>query len=1256
MKVGLIGLIVLCALISELVNGPVVLAQEEIWEVSESEPAIFNTSPYCPTYIQELHVEGFSSRQNVCVFDGEQVRVGTFFANGGEPRLAIMYPLDSEFHLVEDICRGMAGCVYSSSSDVLITRYQSSSYSSGARIFRHFSERIRRTFSEATGKVAYVFDASIPDYVLLSVGAVALSRNGDWAVVEEKNVGVNVIYLDDFTMKQVLRSGPLYGFGKDPRVELAISNNGNTVAVMGENAGFLVVRITSTCGGLSTEECPRVMPTTTAFAPTFRFAAHPLFDRGGGQLSFYVATGGQPNRRVVLRQPGYEVTHLRYLALGDSFSSGEGDTSDTFYQIGTNSGFDRCHVSIRSYPFIIGAHMNISNEDMKNVACAGAKITDVIGEDGFYQGQGKRLTDDAQRALKRGSALNSFSPGWVHQESFVSRYQPEIVTLGIGGNDAGLMAKLKTCAMPGLCEWVATPKAREKTGNEIQRLFDRLTSAYRSLMSDSPGSLLYAVGYPQIVDPEGICDPVTSFLLDHEERIFVRQGISYLNQVIKRAAESVGVSYLDVEDSLQGQELCSSSILSPAMNGLRLGNDIAPNKALPMLKLIGSETFHPTPEGHRLLGETIISKYGDLAQSHVCANCLIGPEPPPLPGYWVGEDRTSSLRQFAVNVISADHIDPGYPLVEIKVPPGTFEPGSSARIEIHSETSLLGEAVVDDNGGFSRKVTIPESTSEGFHSLHIYGTSYSHTTVDLYQTISYGRMTESNMATSISMSPERSSQSSGGSASSVLGAMTPRESQLIPNHQGGSSSAFADLRSTWSFYIVFIALVVIASGFVVGRYNGYMTSIRSIVKKLIPRGIFKKIEPTGHLLESVLMNIRYGFPGRKVRIIGVTGTNGKTTTSFMIHRLLHESGTKVALLSTVANGIGGDIVPRKEHMTTTKASVLQAQLRKFARAGVEWVVVETSSHALAQNRVWGVPYEIAVMTNITHDHMDYHGTFKNYVEAKRRLFKIANRNGLRFGVVNAEDPSASKFVKTVANSTTYGIGKGQLVASKVNMAPDHTTFRAMIDDDTYDIRVNIPGEFNISNSLAAIAVGRKLGLSKTQIEKGVAALPGVAGRMNIIDEGQKFKVIVDFASTPDSFEKFFNSVRPLTKGKLIAVFGSAGKRDESKRSIQGNIAGKSADIVIATEEDDRDVDGGQILRQIAAGAKKTGKKEGKDLFLISNREEAIGFAMTRASGADDVVVLLGKGHEQTIERADGTYPWDEAEVARAALQALKQSH
>ena len=429
-------------------------------------------------------------------------------------------------------------------------------------------------------------------------------------------------------------------------------------------------------------------------------------------------------------------------------------------------------------------------------------------------------------------------------------------------------------------------------------------------------------------------------------------------------------------------------------------------------------------------------------------------------------------------------------------------------------------------------------------------------------------------------------------------------------------------------------------------------NLRKTVKSLIPQRLFNAVEPTGHLLEAVAMNVRYGFPARKLRVIGVTGTNGKTTTTFYIQRMLHEAGIKAAFTSTVAYGIGDDIHRQVEHITTAKASVLQKRLKYFADQGVEWVVVEASSHGLAQNRTWGVPFEVAVLTNLTHDHLEYHGTFENYREAKRRLFKIANKHGIRFGVVNSDDPTADAFINTVDNSTTYGIKSGELKASNIELTSSGSRYTATIGKDAYSITTQIAGEFNVSNSLAAIAVGRKLGLTKEQIERGIAALESVEGRMNAIEEGQPYKVLVDFASTPDGFEKFFSSVRPLVKGKLIAVFGSAGRRDETKRAAQGKIAGQYADVVIATEEDDRDEDGAKILRQIAEGAIESGKVENDSLFLVGNREEAIGFALTKATSPDDMVVMLGKGHEKTIERADGEYPWNESEVVRSALQEI----
>lgn len=319
--------------------------------------------------------------------------------------------------------------------------------------------------------------------------------------------------------------------------------------------------------------------------------------------------------------------------------------------------------------------------------------------------------------------------------------------------------------------------------------------------------------------------------------------------------------------------------------------------------------------------------------------------------------------------------------------------------------------------------------------------------------------------------------------------------------------------------------------------------------------------------------------------------------------------------------------------------------------------METTSQGLAQHRVFGLPYVLAVMTNVTHEHLDYHGTFENYRDAKIKLFSKTNKNkkGYRTGIINIEDPSASNFAAAIDKPVFYGIGKGDLQATHVKMTPSGSRYAAKIEDKEYRIECHLPGSFNVSNSLAAVAAGHVLGLHKEQIEKGIAALKRVEGRMDSINEGQDFDVIVDFAHTPDSFEKLFKDIKPVVKGKLICMFGSAGRRDEAKRAIQGRLAGEYCDEVIVTEEDDRDIDGLKIMDQIAGGAEEAGKKRDKDLFLVHDRTEAIRFTINRAK-KNDTVLLLGKGHEKTIERANGENPWDEIGATRKALKdSLKKS-
>jgi UDP-N-acetylmuramoyl-L-alanyl-D-glutamate--2,6-diaminopimelate ligase len=430
---------------------------------------------------------------------------------------------------------------------------------------------------------------------------------------------------------------------------------------------------------------------------------------------------------------------------------------------------------------------------------------------------------------------------------------------------------------------------------------------------------------------------------------------------------------------------------------------------------------------------------------------------------------------------------------------------------------------------------------------------------------------------------------------------------------------------------------------------------RKIVKAFIPRKLFKSLEPYGHLSEAVLFNVLNDFPARHMKVIGVTGTNGKTTTTFMIHKMLHEAGYKVGLMSTVAYGVGDDIRPQIHHMTNVGVPELMKRLKWMNEQGAEWLVLETTSHALAQNRVWGIPYSIAVMTNVTHEHLDYHGTFENYRNAKLKLFKLAAKNepGFQTGIVNADDPSADYFIKAVPNYLSYGINNGQIRATGIKSTSTGSEFTVTTDKKLH-IKVNLPGSFNVSNALAVVCVGHAIGLKPEQIEKGIAALKSVEGRMTSIKEGQDFSVVVDFAHTPDSFEKLFKDLRPVVKGKLIVMFGSAGRRDEAKRPIQGELAGKYADEVVITEEDDRDIDGIQIMNEIAAGAEKAGKVREKDLFLVHDRTEAIKFAISRAASKDDTVLLLGKGHEKTIERADGEHDWDEIGTAHHALRGARK--
>lgn len=430
--------------------------------------------------------------------------------------------------------------------------------------------------------------------------------------------------------------------------------------------------------------------------------------------------------------------------------------------------------------------------------------------------------------------------------------------------------------------------------------------------------------------------------------------------------------------------------------------------------------------------------------------------------------------------------------------------------------------------------------------------------------------------------------------------------------------------------------------------------MKALLKRLIPHRVFQLIEPTGHQLEAMLAAARYGFPAHSLKVVGVTGTDGKTTTSTIIASILRAAGYKTALLTTVSFDVGQGEVTNETRMTTLSARQLNQLLRQAVDNGVEWVVLETTSHALAQRRVWGVPYHIAILTNITHEHLDYHGTMERYVAAKRRLFELANKNsgGTRTGVLPADSQYTPDFSKAVAKTISYGKG-GDVAAANIELSHAGGKFTLVTGSHQEKINLNLVGSFNVDNALAASATAIGLGIDPATIKAGIEAVKSVAGRMEAVETGTDFGIVIDFAHTPEAFEKVLGELSRIATGKLIAVFGCPGERDPGKRPMQGAVAGRLCGRVILTEDDPRSEQNEDIMEQIAAGIREAGGMEEEFYEKIADRQAAVDKAVAMAQPGD-IVVLLSKGDEKSIVLADGVKkPWDEYEAAKEALAKRK---
>ncbi len=396
----------------------------------------------------------------------------------------------------------------------------------------------------------------------------------------------------------------------------------------------------------------------------------------------------------------------------------------------------------------------------------------------------------------------------------------------------------------------------------------------------------------------------------------------------------------------------------------------------------------------------------------------------------------------------------------------------------------------------------------------------------------------------------------------------------------------------------------------------------------------------------------YEYPAQKMRMIGVTGTNGKTTTTHIIGHILEEQGYKVGIIGTVHVLIGKKAYPI--HNTTPDAGELQPILQRMVDEKVDYCIMEVSSHALDLRRVAGVEFDTAVFTNLTQDHLDYHKTFENYLAAKAKLFEQVSAAGQKKenkgAVINIDDPYGRDILaKTSAPTITYGTkGQGDLEAVDIHMTSKHTACEISFEGKQYHMEANITGMFNIYNVLAAVGATLQEGVPMDKIIKALASFHAVPGRFELVEEGQNFAVVVDYAHTPDGLENILTTAKEITSKRIIVVFGCGGDRDATKRPIMGRIAAKYADVIYVTSDNPRTEDPQSIVDQVTAGVMED-LSEGKICHSITDREEAIRAAIAFAKEGD-IVLIAGKGHEDYQILKDKTIHFDDREVARQALR------
>lgn len=420
---------------------------------------------------------------------------------------------------------------------------------------------------------------------------------------------------------------------------------------------------------------------------------------------------------------------------------------------------------------------------------------------------------------------------------------------------------------------------------------------------------------------------------------------------------------------------------------------------------------------------------------------------------------------------------------------------------------------------------------------------------------------------------------------------------------------------------------------------------------IVPDGVTEIRVPDVRDAMQKLAPYFYDYPAQKMRMIGITGTNGKTTTSYLLRAMLRDAGYKVGLIGTIQIMIEEEVLPI--HNTTPDVIDLQATLRLMADRQMDYVVMEVSSHALDQKRVAGCEFDTAVFTNLTQDHLDYHKTLENYKAAKQKLFCMLTEKGAvktgKTAIANIDDAAGMDMLSVAScKKVSYAIEKdASIKASEIDVRAGGAAFLINGEFGSMDLQLKITGIFNVYNVMAAVAAALAEGISPEKIKTSLEKFRSVPGRFELVDEGQNFSVIVDYAHTPDGLENILHTARQIAKKRIITVFGCGGDRDRTKRPIMGRIAAELSDVVLATSDNPRTEDPEFILSQVEEGVLE--KLGGKQHEKITDRRAAI-FRAIELAAPDDIVVIAGKGHEDYQILKDKTIHFDDKEVAREAIR------